>query len=161
MGDDSRYSCRLISNNILLHAGDYVLRGYFGGYFTKKISRDSLFISFQTEQDEDWVNIKSVHITKRTEWEYFSVPINVTNDGMLRLAFTGSADAKSVLFIDNISLCDTVTDNIIAPHAIKDIPDGYYSLGGEYLGNDRSAIQVSGIYIVIQNGRSYKTILRH
>ena len=162
MGDKSRYSCRMASNNIQLVAGDYVLTGKYGGYATQKLSNDTLYVELFLDSTGTWVTVKSLRITKRSQWESFSLPINSSADGILRLAFTGSADKQSVLFLDNLKLYRPSTDNIENVMTSYGDTTHFYSIDGRYVGQNISNTEglPSGIYIMRQGKQTRKMIVR-
>ena len=162
MGDASRFCCRLVSNDIQLVSGDYILTGKYGGYATKKIPNDTLNIELFLENSGTWITVKTLRITKRSQWETFSFPVNCSTDGILRLAFTGSADEKSILFLDNLLLFSPRTNYIGSVMASNDNTVHFYSIDGRYIGKDISAKEElpPGIYISRQSRIARKIVIK-
>ena len=162
MGYKTHYSCRTVSNDIQLVAGDYVLTGKYGGYATQKLSNDTLYIELFLKNTGTWVTVKSLRITKRSQWESFSLPINCSADAIMRLAFTGSADKQSVLFLDNLKLYRSSTDDIENVMASYGDTTHFYSIDGRYVGHSISNTEglPSGIYIMRQGKQTRKMVVR-
>ncbi|MDE6794530.1 MAG: M6 family metalloprotease domain-containing protein [Muribaculaceae bacterium] len=161
MGDDKRYSCRIISNAIQLNAGEYVLTGRYGGYSSRKLSQDTLNVKLKTGIDEEWISYKSLHIKKRSEWDSLSIPITVTEAGSLYVAFEGNAEQKSLLFLDNLKLYKPYTGNIPQHSAETNEPVYVFNLNGIYLGNQELLNSLpSGIYIVRQGKKVRKLMIK-
>lgn len=149
MGNGARFSCRMISNEIQLPAGDYVLTGKYGGYAIQKISNDTLYIELKMETSGSWINAKSLHVTKRNEWNGFTLPISLKDDVPLHIAFVGSADEMSILYLDNVRLYKTDTSNIVQHQNKNEESVRVFDMNGVYLGNYKTLNSLrSGIYIV-------------
>lgn len=162
MGDASRFSCRMVSNDIHLTTGDYILTGKYGGYATQKISNDTLNVEIYLESTGTWITVKTLRITKRSQWDTFSLPINCSTDDMLKLAFTGCAAEKSILFLDNLRLYLPRTDDISEFMACNNDLTLFYRIDGRYIGrNIRDVTNLSsGVYILRQGKLTRKIIIK-
>lgn len=149
MGDEKRFSCRMMSNEIQIPAGDYILVGKYGGYSTQKISNDTLSIELKMGDTSNWTDAKSLPIAKRNVWEIFTLPINFTDGSELRIAFVGSANQKSILFLDNVRLYKLNTNKVVPIRIEPNEQVSIYNLNGVYLGNHNIiSLLHSGVYIV-------------
>lgn len=149
MGDESRYICRLVSNEIQLSAGDYVLAGKYGGYSTRKISNDTLSVELMMGDNGNWIDAKSLHISLRSEWENFTLPISLDDNGVIKIAFVGSANQKSILFLDNVRLYQSSANKVA--HIPTDVnePVRIYNMNGLYVGSQKMMDSLRpGVYIV-------------
>lgn len=152
MGKTSKYSCRLISNGINLSEGEYILTGYYGGYASQKISNDTLSIEILTANSNIIIASTSLHITRPMEWYSFSIPINCIGREEIIIAFTGVADEKSKLFLDNLKLSKPIEDGVKSVLSGEDVTASVYRIDGIFLGaycNVKSKLQ-RGIYIIRQ-----------
>ena len=161
MGESSRYSCSIVSQGIQLPAGDYVLVGNYGGYATRKISTDTLYVEIQAEDGNERISTKSLHIKKNVEWDGFAIPINSANDRLIHIVFTGSADEKSILFLDNVRLYKPTAENVEGLLNGYEEPSAVFSLDGNYLGNGNIVHSLySGIYVIRQGRKSRKLYIK-
>ncbi|MBQ6063392.1 MAG: M6 family metalloprotease domain-containing protein [Prevotella sp.] len=161
MGKESRYSCRIVSNEILLSAGDYILTGKYGGYFSQKISQDTLYVELKSVSANNWIGAKYLHIKNKSEWDGFILPINITNDRVLRIAFRGSANEKSILFLDNVRLYRPYSNSVIQNIIEKDNYVKIYNMRGLYLGSYNVLNSLpAGVYIVL-NGKNIQKYVIH
>lgn len=161
MGDEGRYCCRMVSNEIRIPVGDYYLAGKYGGYSTRRISNDTLYVELQMDTEKSWISSKSLHIEKRGEWKGFTMPVCINNTGVLRIAFLGSADEKSVIFLDNVKLYRPNVSNVDKNEIVHDNSIRVYNMNGTFLGN-QSHIDFlhPGVYIVRQGQEARKLIIR-
>ena len=157
-GDAARYSCRMVSNDIQLAKGDYILTGKYGGYATSKISNDTLCIEAINESTGVLVVSKKIRITKRSQWEEFTLAINNYEDGNIKLAFTGCADEKSILFLDNLKLYRQETANLENVITNRGNSICIYRLDGRVFGEGK--VLQPGIYIVCEGKQKRKMIIR-
>lgn len=162
MGGSSRFSCRMLSNDIKLPAGEYVLIGKYGGYTTQKLSTDTLIIEIMPSNSNNLMTTKTLRIMKSLDWNSFSLPINCVEDGNIRLAFTGNADEMSLLFIDNLILYKPTLDNV--GHIVPDEDSSIilYRLDGIKIGKQEGALSNlrPGIYIVRQGNNIRKLYVK-
>lgn len=152
MGTISKYSCRLVSNGIKLSEGKYVLTGYYGGYSSQKISNDTLSIEILSAKNSNIIASTSLRIIRPMEWYGFSIPIICIGGEEIIIEFTGVADEKSILFLDNLKLSQPIEDHVKSVLLGKDVPASIYRIDGVFLGeysNVKSNLQ-RGIYIIRQ-----------
>ena len=116
-GNESRYSCKIISSQISLSSGTYILVGEYAGYANLKIPRDTLHIELLSDNADGWITIKSLRMTTRNKWNTFYIPIDCSENTTLQIGLTGSASKSSLLFVDNLRIY-RVEDSTSAYHDI-------------------------------------------
>lgn len=162
-GTSLRYSCRMTSKIINLSKGEYILTGKYGGYATQKLSTDTIIIEVLFNNSDNWITLKKMRILKPLDWKDFTIPINCNEDREMYLGFTGIAEEKSILFLDNLIIYKTNTDNTDYVEQIQlDMNDAasLYSVNGTKIGRYNTAISNlrHGIYI-IRKGNSIRKII--
>ena len=161
MGDDARFSCRMESNEIQISSGDYILVGKYGGYSTQKISKDTLSVELKMGANCNWIDVKSLHITKRNGWEGFTLPINFEDDSVLKIAFIGFANQKSILFLDDVRLYKPITNSAAPISLDPDEPVLIYNVNGTCLGNQKMINSLHpGVYIVCSGNDKRKIYIK-
>lgn len=161
MGDETRFRCRMVSNEIQVTAGDYVLVGRYAGYSTQKISKDTLYVELGTGDSGNWIDAKSLHITKRNVWEVFTLPINFYNSEALRIAFVGSADQKSIIFLDDVRLYQSGTNKKIPIKLDSNKSIRIFNVNGTFLGGHEIISSLRpGLYVVCAGNERRKISIK-
>ena len=161
-GESLRFCCRIFSGPITLTSGDYILMGKYAGYATSKMPTDTLHVELEYSQMGTWIRVKSLRMTNRNKMSTFSIPISCNTDDIMRVSFLGSADEKSLIFLDNLKLYRPKTDDISDIFASNVDSIELYRIDGVKLGTYSKDIDIlqSGIYIIRQGKYSRKVFIK-